>query len=222
MARNRDRRERSRGSAPDPVRAAAKVRATGTGSQIVAGRQSKPTTVAAAKRHVDSLRVSVERPERVQRAAPASARLNSPTFVGYDATKPRVVAKKGKVALDRIGTHKAVAVGAKRVSRLSLWEKEAPTKKENSARPGKVSGQTNKSGKQTQTNKPEARRSDQRDARPAKKSGSAKLSDPNFKGYDASRGKPGKRDMLHCKERPTDTKPKGGGGGPKKRFIPWC
>lgn len=56
---------------------------------------------------------------------------------------------------------------------------------------------------------------------------SAHLSDPKYKGYDASKGKPGKpdrsqnvRDPRHCKDRPTDNKPKGGGGSGKS-FVPW-
>lgn len=46
-----------------------------------------------------------------------------------------------------------------------------------------------------------------------------------YKGYDAVAGKPERlakeKEVVRCKERPKDNRPrKGGGGG--KRFIPWC
>lgn len=33
---------------------------------------------------------------------------------------------------------------------------------------------------------------------------------------------PKARDTMTCKARPTDNRPKGGGGGKKRGFIPWC
>lgn len=57
--------------------------------------------------------------------------------------------------------------------------------------------------------------------RRAKPSKSATMSDKNFKGYDATKGKPDHLKELRCKERPKDNKPKGGGGS-GKRFVPWC
>ena len=73
-----------------------------------------------------------------------------------------------------------------------------------------------------ETKKPAARSSEpKRDAR-QEKTGSAKLTDKNFKGYDAIAGNPRKKDPLRCKERPKDNRPKGGGGGGPRRFVPWC
>jgi len=70
-----------------------------------------------------------------------------------------------------------------------------------------------------------------------KKRGSERLNDRNYKGYDATKGNPRRRNKLrHCKERPDpnreperDENKKGGGsGGGKpstkkdKDFVPWC
>lgn len=53
-----------------------------------------------------------------------------------------------------------------------------------------------------------------------------------YVGYDATRSDrarsnrspeiKAREDLKKCKERPTDNKPRGGGGGGRKRFVPWC
>lgn len=69
-----------------------------------------------------------------------------------------------------------------------------------------------------------------------KKRGSERLNDRDYKGYDATKGNPRRRNKLrHCKERPDpnreperDDKKTGGGGGGKphpkkgKDYVPWC
>jgi hypothetical protein len=63
--------------------------------------------------------------------------------------------------------------------------------------------------------------------RPARRSPEARVKDKSYRGYDATSGersrKAEREKDLRCKPRPEDNSPrKGGGGGPKRDFIPWC
>lgn len=201
-SRGRDARSR----APDPVRAATKP-SSSSGARSVA--VSVPARSSAA-RVAGDVRVAPRQSSASRQSVVALARtpIQAARPVSRKLPLQRMATVPGKRSLDR-GQRVAIEWNTPK-------GKTPGDAKRRGAKPPKSAPAQGRST--SARDKPSARSSDQRDARKAK--GSAKLTDKNYKGYDATRGKPGKKEW-HCKEPPKDTRPKPGGGG-SKRFIPWC
>lgn len=214
MARRSDRsrdRDRSRRVGSDPVAAATPSRPSPTKS-VAATLRNVPTS---ANRYAGA--ADLRLPSSSSSRGSSSSSYKSPGFVGYDVTvgRPnrrleRISTAPGKRSLDR---GPIVRVGFK----SPLETVRDASRRADKPKSAKAEGRTKKSPRARDT------RSAPRDARVGKK-GSSRLTDKNYKGYDATKGKPDKKkkDIWHCKDRPSGEDTKKSGGGGSRSFIPWC
>jgi hypothetical protein len=230
----RDRSRDRRGS--DPIREATRGRAAGnsrptaTAALRTATRGSAPSgrsqgdlripsrsEIGGSRGRVPSSRVVAVPPAR-EPARPVAPVRQPPTSAPSGRQPPRrkPLHRKptvpGKQRLER-GSRKRVPIS---------WEEtpKAKPKRGDAKRQGAKPPKSAPSSPRTRDKvKTPAARSSPKGARQAKKSGSAKLTDKNYKGYDATAGKPGKKERPTCKDRPSDNR---SGGGGSRKFIPWC
>lgn len=210
---DRDRSRERRGSAPDPVRAATPAakpsRSIPTAANRYNGQGSTSLPVSPTSSQLRLVPARSPRSERSGGSLPQPTK--KPVSTATPRAKPRLQRKPivaGKRSLDR-------------ASKVSIDWKAPSTKtgvdaKRRRAKPDKSAPA---SPRVKAKEKKPAARSSPKGAQQAKKTGSNKLTDKNYKGYDATAGKPDKLERPNCKERPSDNR---SGGGGSRSFIPWC
>lgn len=111
--------------------------------------------------------------------------------------------------------------GVRKGRNLPLPEGHPDAKRRQDAKSVRTSPSTD--AKKRDDGGPKSAPSTKSDRKDARGKDDLRKSHPNYKGYDATKGKPRKLLDMFCKERPTDNKRKRkGGGGGKRKFVPWC